>query len=79
LWLAVEHCLRGSGDVAAEEKLRGHLWDVELDVVLFGLAGEHALCFVAVSFALAIFLVGVLDADVFVHKILAVHVCDRVI
>jgi hypothetical protein len=59
--------LRGGGDVAAEEELCGHLWDVELDVVFLGLAGEHALCFVAVSFAFAVFFVCVLDADIFVH------------
>ena len=40
----------------------------------FRLRGEHALCFVAVALALAVFLIGVLHADVLVHEVLAVHV-----
>jgi hypothetical protein len=43
------------------------------------LGGESTLCLVTVALALAVFLEGVLHRDLFVHEILAVHVCDRVV
>lgn len=52
---------------------------MRLDVVLPGLSGEHTFCLITVSFALAIFLVGVLYGDFFIHEILTVHVRDRVV
>lgn len=38
------------------------------------LGSEHAFCLITVSFTFAVFLVGVLDCDFFVHEELAVHV-----
>jgi hypothetical protein len=70
---------RGSGDSAVEEELRGDLLDIGEDVVLLCLGGEHALSDVAMAFALAVLLVGILHADVLVHEVLAVHVGDGVV
>lgn len=75
----VEHCCWGGGDSAVEEELGGHLLRFGEDVVLLCLRGEHAFCFVAVTFSFPVFLVGVLDGDVFVHEVLPVHVRDRVV
>lgn len=50
-----------------------------LHAVGFRLCGEHALCLVAVALAFAVFLEGVLDGDVLVHKVLVVHVGDGVV
>ena len=47
--------------------------------MLLGLRSQHTLRFITVTFALAVLLVGVLHRDVFVHQILAIHVCDGVI
>lgn len=44
--------------------------------MLAGLGGEHALGLVAVALAFAVFFVGVLDRDFFVHEVLAVHIGD---
>jgi hypothetical protein len=56
-----------------------HLLRFGEDVVYLCLGSKHAFCFIAVSFSFSVFLVGVLDRDVFVHEILPVHVCDRVV
>lgn len=72
-----------------------HLWDLhrsllevlwwhlllnrERDVVLASLGGKHALSVVSVAFALAILLVGVLNRDLLVSEVLAVHVLDRLV
>lgn len=61
------------------EESRRHGLRLDGDVVLLGLGGQHALGVVAVSLALAVLLVGVLDADVLVHEELAVHVVDGVV
>lgn len=47
--------------------------------MLPGLIGQHAFSLVSMSFSFAVFLVGVLDGDFLVHKVLAVHVGDRII
>lgn len=52
---------------------------LDADIIRLCLTGESALSFVAVALALAILLVGVLDADVLVHEILAVHIGNSVI
>ena len=44
--------------------------------MLAGLGGEHSFGLVAMSFAFAVFLVGVLHGDLLVHEILAVHIGD---
>jgi hypothetical protein len=49
------------------------LW---LDIVLAGLRSQHSLGFVAVSLALSVLFIGVLDRDLLVHKVLAVHASD---
>ena len=45
----------------------------------FGLRSEHSLCFVAVAFAFAIFLVGVLYTDLLIHEVLSAHVRDCIV
>ena len=52
---------------------------VDLDVVFSCLSCEHTLCLVTVALPLSVFLVGVLYTDLFVHEILSVHVCDRIV
>jgi hypothetical protein len=49
---------------------------LRLDVVLAGLASQHSLGLITVSLALSVFLISILDGDLFVHKILAVHASD---
>lgn len=44
-----------------------------------GLSGKSTLCLVTVALALAVLLVGVLDADLLVQEVLAVHVADGVV
>lgn len=46
---------------------------LRLDVVLAGLGGQHSLGLVAVSLALSVLLISILDRDLLVHEILAVH------
>jgi hypothetical protein len=43
------------------------------------LLSQHSLCRVAMPLSFAIFLICVLNADVFVHEILAVHICNSII
>ena len=45
----------------------------------FCLCSEHTLCLVAVSFSLAVLLVGVLHRDVLVHEVLIVHVGNGIV
>jgi len=71
--VAVQHCGGAAGSGRREELLGDGLCG-GLDVVLAGLGGEHALGLVAVTLAFAVFFVGVLDRDFFVHEVLAVHV-----
>lgn len=47
--------------------------------MFLGLRSQHTLSFVTVTFAFAVFLVGILHGDVFVHEVLAVHVRDGVV
>jgi len=70
--------LRDRGARQAQQ-LRRHGLLLGDDAVGLGLGGQHALRGVAVALALAVLLVGVLDADVLVHEVLAVHVRDGVI
>lgn len=44
--------------------------------MLSGLGCQHSLCLVAMPFTLAIFLVCVLNRDLFIHQILGIHVGD---
>lgn len=48
----------------------------DLDVVFPRLGGEESLRLVAVTLALAVFLVGVLNRDFLVHEVLTVHGFD---
>lgn len=50
-----------------------------LNTMGFCLSSQHSLCLVTVPFALAVFLVGILYGDVFVHQILTVHVGNGVV
>ena len=77
--VGVEHSGRGAGGGSTAgsgggggEEARGEGLGGWLDVVLAGLGGEHAFGLVAVAVAFAVFLVGVLDGDFFVHEVLAV-------
>ena len=75
----VEDTSRRLGHDSVHEQGGRHGRVVELDVVHLGLGGKHSLCLVAVTLALAVLLVGVLDTDVLVHEVLAVHVCDGIV
>jgi hypothetical protein len=44
------------------------------DVVLFSFCCKFSFCLVTVTFALAVFLVRILDGNLFAEKILPVHV-----
>lgn len=45
----------------------------------FGLGGKHSLRLVTVSFSFTVLLVGVLNRDLFVHEVLAVHVGNGIV
>lgn len=47
--------------------------------MFLGLGREHALSLITVALALAVLLVGVLHADVLVHKILPIHIGNGVV
>ena len=47
--------------------------------MLAGLGREHTFCRVAVPLTLAVFLVGVLDGDFFIDKILTVHARNGIV
>lgn len=51
----------------------------ELDVILSSLRGEETLGLVAMALALAVFFVGVLHRDFFVHEVLPVHAFDGLV
>ena len=65
--------------VPIQQQLRRHLLHLGLDVVFLGLSSQHALGLIAMPLALTVLLVGVLHADVLVHEVLRVHVCDCVV
>lgn len=47
---------------------------------MFATSGSQStLCGVSVTLSLAILLEGILDGDLLVHEVLAVHVCDGVV
>lgn len=50
-----------------------------LDVMLAGLSGQHTLCGITVTLALAVFLVGVLNSHLFINEILAIHTCNGIV
>lgn len=77
----VEHGSRGAGGGHGRllEELRREGLRSRLDTVLAGLCGESTLSSITMALALAILLVGVLDANLFVHKVLSIHVGDSVV
>ena len=50
-----------------------------LNTMSFGLGGKHSFGLISMSLAFAVLLVSVLNRDLFVHEVLAVHVCDGVV
>ena len=59
--------------------MRGQWLYGRLDIVLASLSSEHTFCGIAVTLALAVFLVGILNRDFFVDEVLAIHARNGVI
>lgn len=78
---AVEHGSGGAGSRKGRllEELRGQRLGGRLDTVLASFRREGTLGSVTMALTLAVLLVGVLDADLLVHEVLAVHVRNGII
>lgn len=61
------------------KECRWHRLAFDGDIVLLRLSSKHTLCFVSMPLSLAVFLVGVLDANILVHEVLAIHVVDGIV
>lgn len=77
--IAICHSCWHDGGSCGGSELGWDLLGGWADVVLASLGGQHSLCLISMSLALAVLLVRVLYGDLLVHEILPVHVGDSCI